>query len=216
MKKVVITVLLIFVLTLDLKKKDMTLRQTLLRAAYPLLVVKEKVFGGCKSVLENRQMIKPLASFYALRAKTVKGEEMLFEKFRGRKVLVVNTASNCGYTAQYEELQKLYNHQQNELIILAFPANDFKQQEKGTDNEIEQFCKINFGVTFPLMQKSVVVRGDQQNAVFAWLTNKALNGWNDQLPEWNFSKYLIDEQGVLTHYFAPAISPLGTEVKRAL
>ena len=101
-------------------------------------------------------------------------------------------------------------------MIIAFPANDFKNQEAGTDEEIEKFCTFNYGVTFPLAKKSTVVRSAEQNEVFKWLSEKKLNGWNDKAPSWNFSKYLVDENGLLTHYFDPAISPLSDEVLRAI
>jgi glutathione peroxidase len=130
--------------------------------------------------------------------------------------LLVNTASNCGYTNQYNDLQKLYLQFNNQLEIIAFPANDFNEQEKGSDSDIARFCKVNFGVTFPLAKKTVVVKSSNQNNIFRWLTSKARNGWNDKAPSWNFSKYLIDEQGTLTHYFDPSISPLSEEVKKAI
>jgi glutathione peroxidase len=216
MKKIIIASILILVCILIVKKKDMTLRQSVLKAVYPLLVAKQKLFPSKTGVLANKEMIKPSLSFHSLKAKTGEGEEILFDKFKGKKILIVNTASDCGYTAQYEELQKLYDEHNKELVILAFPANDFKEQEKGNDQDIEQFCKMNFGVSFPLMQKSIVVKNDQQNEVFEWLTNKTKNGWNDHAPEWNFSKFLVNEQGILTHYFAPAVSPLSKQVKSNL
>ena len=124
--------------------------------------------------------------------------------------MIVNTASECGYTAQYAELQQLYTKYADQLTIIGFPSNDFKEQEKGTDDEIAAFCKVNFGVTFPLAKKSSVLKGLGQNEVFQWLTMKEMNGWNEQQPTWNFSKYLIDEKGRLTHYFDPSVVP--TEV----
>jgi len=134
----------------------------------------------------------------------------------GKVALMVNTASDCGYTNQYDDLQKLYQQFNDQLEIIAFPANDFKEQEKGSDNDIAQFCKVNFGVTFPLAKKSVVVKSNEQNNIFKWLTSKSKNGWNEQPPTWNFSKYLINEQGMLTHYFDPSISPLSEEVVEAI
>jgi len=100
--------------------------------------------------------------------------------------------------------------------VIAFPANDFQQQEKGSDEEIGNFCKINFGVTFPVALKSSAVKGNGQQKVFQWLTDKTKNGWNNKPPSWNFSKYLINEEGVLTNYFDPAISPLSEEVLKAI
>jgi len=131
-------------------------------------------------------------------------------------VLLVNTASDCGYTAQYKELQQLFDRHKNYLLIISFPANDFKEQEMLTNEEIASFCKSNFNITFPLARKSVVVKNNRQNNVFAWLTHKDLNGWNEQPPQWNFSKYLVNENGLLTHYFSPSVSPLSKSIKQAV
>lgn len=128
----------------------------------------------------------------------------------------MNTASNCGYTNQYEDLQKLYQQFNDQLQIIAFPANDFKEQEKGNDTDIAQFCQVNFGVTFPLAKKSVVIPSGDQNNIFQWLTDKSKNGWNEKSPSWNFSKYLVNEQGTLTHYFDPSVSPLSEDVIKAV
>ena len=130
--------------------------------------------------------------------------------------MLVNTASDCGYTEQYEALQKIYEENKEKLAVIGFPANDFKEQEKGTDEEIAQFCKLNFGVTFPLMKKSVVKKVAEQNEVFKWLTDSAKNGWNNKPPSWNFAKYIVNEEGVLTNYFGSSVSPAGKEVKKAI
>ena len=159
---------------------------------------------------------EPKISFYNLSATLNSNERFDFTSLQNKKVLIVNTASNCGYTRQYEELEQLYNKFQNKLAILAFPANDFKEQEKGTDEEIAQFCKMNFGITFPLMKKSSVVKGGGQNPVFKWLSDPAQNGWNEKQPTWNFSKYLINEKGALVNYFDPSVSPLSDEVLNAI
>jgi glutathione peroxidase len=192
----------------------MTLRQRILKRIYPLFLTFKKIRGENKS-LSNKAGAPPV-SFYSLSAHLNDGKELQFENLRGKKVLIVNTASNCGYTNQYTELQKLYEHTKNNLLIIGFPSNDFKEQEKGTDEEIAQFCQTNFGVSFPLVKKSSVVKSPDQNKVFQWLTHQQLNGWNEQAPSWNFSKYLIDENGNLTHYFDPAISPLSDEVVKAV
>lgn len=155
-------------------------------------------------------------SFYTLKTLANNGREFDFNALRDKKVLIVNTASNCGYTHQYQELQQLSELYEDKLVVLAFPANDFKEQEKGSDEEIAQFCQVNYGVSFPLMKKSVVVKGTAQNSVFRWLTDPAQNGWNKQEPTWNFSKYLINEKGILTHYFDPAVSPLGVEIRQSI
>jgi glutathione peroxidase len=138
------------------------------------------------------------------------------QQLRGKKIMLVNTASDCGFTGQYAELQKLSEQYKEKLVVIGFPANDFKQQEKLTDEEINQFCTYNFGVTFPLAAKTTVVRAPHQNDVYHWLTEKRENGWNTQQPSWNFAKYIVNEAGILTHYFDPAISPQSGEIVKAI
>jgi len=193
----------------------MTPRQTVLKAIYPLWMSLNKVFGKKLKVLVNKKHIQPLQSFYSLSAQLNNGTLLSFSSLKGKKLLLVNTASDCGYTNQYTDLQKLYEDYQDRLTVIAFPANDFKEQEKGSDEEIRNFCKINFGVTFPIALKGPV-KGNSQQRVFQWLKDKTKNGWNNQLPSWNFSKYLVNEEGVLMNYFDPAISPLSEEVKKAI
>ncbi|CAN5270406.1 glutathione peroxidase [soil metagenome] len=190
----------------------MTVRQSLMKLIYPLVML----FSKKNRKHKNTAKVIPHVSFYALRTPDNKGDYFSFQQLRGKKVLLVNTASDCGFTGQYEELQKLSDIYKNKLVIIAFPANDFKDQEKGSDDDIAAFCKINYGINFPLMKKSSVIKGDDQNPVFAWLTNEKKNGWNNQQPTWNFSKYLVNENGLLTDYFSPTVSPLAKEVKLAL
>ncbi len=194
----------------------MTVRQTLLKATYPLWMSFNRLFGKRSKILANKRNIQPFQSFYSLSVRLNNGALLSFDSLRGRKLLLVNTASDCGYTNQYSDLQRLYEEHQDNLTVIAFPANDFQEQEKGSDEEIGNFCKINFGVTFPIAQKSSVVKGNDQQIVFQWLTDKTKNGWNNQSPSWNFSKYLINDEGVLTNYFDPAVSPLSEEVKNAI
>jgi glutathione peroxidase len=163
--------------------------------------------GRSAAILRNEKNIKPVRSVYDLSVPLNNGEELPLSRFEGKKILLVNTASDCGYTDQYDDLQKLYTQHQQDLVVIGFPANDFKEQEKGSDEEIAQFCRLNYGISFPLSKKSVVIKSPQQNEIFRWLTDKTRNGWNDKPPSWNFSKYLVNEEGVLTHYFDPAISP---------
>lgn len=194
----------------------MTGRQKLLKLLYPVFIGVTKLFGKNTKVLINNKKAQPLRSIYDLSVSLNSGKNLPIEAYKGKKLLLVNTASNCGYTSQYDDLQKLYQQFNHQLEIIGFPANDFKEQEKGNDEEIAQFCKVNFGVTFPLAKKSIVVKTGHQNNIFKWLTDKTQNGWNDQGPSWNFSKYLINEQGVLTHYFDPSVSPLSNEVVNAV
>lgn len=193
----------------------MTLKQKLLRSIYPLLMKAGKWFGIKRRIVTINNT-KLFSSFYNLTATANNNAEIAFKNFKEKKVLIVNTASECGYTAQFYELEKLHEMHKSNLVVIGFPANDFKKQEPGSDAEIAEFCRITFGTQFLLMKKSVVLKGTQQNEVYQWLTDKNKNGWNEIEPEWNFSKYLIDEQGILTHYFGPSVSPLSSELLKTL
>ena len=194
----------------------MTLRQNLLKLIYPIWMSFNKLVGSRSKILENVGKKESQQSFYDLSTELNNGETLSFSAFRGKKVLLVNTASNCGFTNQYADLQNLFEDQKDRLVIIGFPANDFKQQERGNDKEIAAFCEVNFGVRFPLAKKSTVKRGARQHPVFSWLTDKTKNGWTNKQPSWNFSKWLVNEEGMLTHYFDPSISPLSAEVKKAI
>lgn len=152
-------------------------------------------------------------SFYSLQAILNNGETFNFNSLKGKKVLIVNTASDCGFTKQYEGLQELHENYKGSLQIIGFPSNEFGQQEKGSDEAIEKFCKINFGVCFPLVKKSKVTKGADQHKVYKWLTEDDKNGWNYVAPSWNFCKYLVNEKGDLTHFFDAAIEPMGKEIQ---
>ncbi|HVK96872.1 MAG TPA: glutathione peroxidase [Flavisolibacter sp.] len=192
----------------------MTIRQRILKAIYPLfLYYKSKNTG--KKVLTNDQLTRPNVSFYSLSTPLNGGTILPFEKLKGKKVLLVNTASDCGYTPQYEALQKLQEQFINQLVIIAFPSNDFQQQEKGTDGDIAVFCKTNYGINFPIAKKCIV-RGSDKNNVYKFLSESKFNGWNDQEPTWNFAKYLVDENGILLNYFDPSVSPLDSILISAL
>ncbi|MEO7393892.1 MAG: glutathione peroxidase [Chitinophagaceae bacterium] len=194
----------------------MTYRQKVLKSVYPALMWFTKLTGKNTVKRENKQIKMPVESFYDLKGKMNNGTELSLSSFKGKKVLLVNTASDCGYTNQYEDLQKLSEQYKDELVVIGFPANDFKEQEKGTDAAIAEFCKVNYGVTFPLMHKSVVIKSTKQNPVFQWLTDSTKNGWNNKFPTWNFSKYLVNEKGMLTNYFDPSVSPMNIEILNAI
>lgn len=204
-----------YVMIVNRNSTNMTGKQKVLKAIYPMIVWLNKVTNKNRDVVAHAAVIPPV-SFYSLKAVLNDGTILDMASLKGKKILLVNTASECGYTGQYDQLQKLYNQRNNELIIIGFPANDFKEQEKGTNEEIASFCKKNFGVSFPLIQKSVVVKKPDQNNVFQWLTDPAKNGWNSQAPTWNFCKYLVNENGVLIDFFASGIEPTGTEIANAI
>lgn len=135
-----------------------------------------------------------------------------FSKLKGKKVMIVNTASKCGYTPQYEELQKLYEKYKNKgFVIVGFPANNFRNQEPGTNAEIAEFCKVNYGVTFPIMEK-ISVKGDDMHPIYQYLTQKSKNGVEDSEVAWNFQKYLINKNGILEKVVKTRVSPLDSEI----
>jgi glutathione peroxidase len=198
----------------NLKTTNMTFKQKLLKAFYPVIMKFSK--NDHSTITKKNTNTTSPVSFYSLSTVLNNGERLNFESLKGKKVLLVNTASNCGYTNQYEDLQKLSEQYKDKLTVIGFPANDFKEQEKGDDKQIAEFCKINFGVNFPLAAKSSVIKNANQNPVFQWLSDAAKNGWNNTQPSWNFSKYLVNEQGELINYFDKAVSPLSEEVIKAI
>jgi glutathione peroxidase len=146
-------------------------------------------------------------SFYDFTVKDISGEDFPLSQLKGKKVLVVNTASECGFTPQYDGLQALYEkYGGDDFMIIGFPANNFGKQEPGSNEEIASFCRLNYGVTFPMMSK-ISVKGDDQHPLYTWLTSESENGVEDSKVSWNFQKYMIDEEGLLVGHFAPTVKP---------
>ncbi len=210
MKKLILLIVVLVVGLLLVKKENMTYRQSFLKAIYPLIMLPGKLFGSAKAIQKNTSNKLPALSIYDLELELNNGTKIRMDQFKGKKILLVNTASDCGYTGQYEALEQLHKQYGKKLVVIGFPANDFKDQEKKDDAAIAEFCKINYGVTFLLAKKSSVIKGPEQNPLFAWLSHAEQNGWCKQQPVWNFSKYLVNETGVLTHFFAQTVSPLDT------
>ncbi len=154
-------------------------------------------------------------SIHSFKVKSIEGNTIDFSKFKGKKILVVNVASQCGYTRQYEGLQKLYEAHKDKLVIVGFPANNFGGQEPGSDGEIQSFCKARFGVTFPLASK-VSVKGDDTAPIYKWLTSKTENGVLDATIAWNFNKFLLDENGKMVAYFGSKVEPNSEEIVKYL
>lgn len=154
-------------------------------------------------------------SIYDFKVEGLEGGTIDFSSFKGKKILVVNTASKCGFTPQYKELEALYQQYKDKLVIVGFPANNFGAQEPGTNTEIAAFCEKNYGVTFPMAAK-VSVKGEDMAPIYHWLTEKAQNGVLDAEIKWNFNKFLIDENGNMLAYFPSKVTPLSEEITSKL
>jgi glutathione peroxidase len=151
-------------------------------------------------------------SIYDFKVTSLDGKEIDFSNYKGKKILVVNTASECGYTPQYADLQKLYDQYKDKLVIVGFPANNFGGQEPGSNAEIASFCKKNYGVTFPMAEK-VSVKGDDTHPIFKYLEEEAKKlGTQDPVVKWNFTKFLIDENGKLVKVFPSKVNPMSEEL----
>ena len=192
----------------------MTIRQEFLRFVYPAYVRLSRISPNKSMVLLNEKAV-PQVSFYALQAELRDGSMLDFGTLRGKKVLLVNTASGCGFTQQFDQLQQLYKEYNGALVVISFPTNDFGE-EKNNDEAIALFCQENFRVSFPIVKKCVVKPVAAQDLVYSWLTDPDQNGWNSHPPRWNFCKYLVNEHGMLTGYFGSAIEPNGDEIALAL
>ena len=145
-------------------------------------------------------------SIHNFTVKSIDGKNLNLASFKGKKILIVNTASKCGYTPQYEGLEKVYEQYKDKLVIIGFPCNQFGGQEAGTNEEIADFCKKNYGVSFPLADK-IDVKGDNAAPIYQWLTQKSKNGILDASISWNFNKFLIDENGKMMAYFPSNVKP---------
>jgi len=150
-------------------------------------------------------------SIYDFTIETIDGQQFSLADLRGKKVMIVNTASKCGHTPQYKDLELLNKAYKQKLVIIGIPANNFMNQEPGTNEDIMEFCDSKYGVTFPMMSK-ISVKGDDMHPLYKWLTSKSANGVLDSEVAWNFQKYLIDENGNLVGFFKPAVKPLSDEV----
>ncbi len=154
-------------------------------------------------------------SIYSLTINSLSGGEIDFNNFRGKKILIVNTASKCGFTGQYAGLQELHETYGENLVVIGVPCNQFGSQEPGSANDIESFCELNYGVTFLLTEKNKV-KGDEKHALYAWLTDKELNGVESSTVKWNFQKYLIDEEGNYIDVFYSMTKPMSSKITKYL
>ncbi|GAB3906826.1 hypothetical protein GCM10028803_39820 [Larkinella knui] len=157
----------------------------------------------------------PSKSLYDFTVNSIEGKTVPLKQYRGKKVVILNTASKCGFTPQFEKWEAFYKEHGDKVVVLGFPSNNFKSQDPGTNSEIAEFCKKNYGVSFPMFEKTEVL-GENQSPLYKWLSDKSLNGWNDKVPTWNFCKYVINEKGELTHFFASKVLPTDPEFKSAV
>jgi glutathione peroxidase len=154
-------------------------------------------------------------SVHSFTVKTIDGKSVKLREYAGKKILIVNTASECGYTPQYKDLQELATKYAGKVVVLGFPSNNFGGQEPGSNAEIKSFCTKNYGVTFPMFDKVEVV-GDKAAPLFKYLSNKAQNGVVNDAPKWNFCKYLIDENGKVMKFFPSSVKPTSSEITSLL
>ena len=162
--------------------------------------------------INNKDDITGLSeNLYQYNAIDINGNTVTFEKFKGKYILIVNTASKCGFTYQYGQLQKLYEIYKDKLVICSFPANNFLWQEPLSNEGIKKFCNNNYGVTFTVFEK-ISVKGKNKHPIYKWLSNKKLNGQIAKEPSWNFCKYIVDPEGKLLYYFGPSVEPLSSNI----
>lgn len=150
-------------------------------------------------------------SIHSFTVNSLEGEPIPLSKFKGKMLLIVNTASKCGYTPQFAGLQELYSKYQDKLVIIGFPCNQFMSQDPGSATEIKEFCEKNYGVSFPMAEK-IDVKGDNMAPIYAWLTQKDKNGVLDAKIAWNFNKFLIDGDGKMVAYFPSSVKPLSEDI----
>lgn len=169
------------------------------------------LFWNCQGQTQNKTnsttKIMEKQTIYQFKVEDISGKTFDFSNLKGKKIMVVNTASKCGLTPQYKDLEKIYKeYKSKDFVIVGFPANNFGHQEPGTNAEIETFCEINYGVTFPMMSK-ISVKGSDMHSIYQFLTQKSKNGVQDSEVEWNFQKYLINEKGELVKVISPEVLP---------
>ena len=174
------------------------------------------IFAACTRGEKNKSNISQITpvdtpSIHVFKVNAIDGSEIDFASFKGKKILIVNTASKCGFTPQYKELEELHETYKDKLVVIGFPANNFGSQEPGSNDEIKSFCSKNYGVSFPMAAK-ISVKGDDIAPIYKWLTTKSLNGIMDESVSWNFNKFLIDENGHLIDKYGSMVSPMSKKI----
>ena len=167
------------------------------------------------NLLNKTEKMETMTSLYDIEINSISGDKINLAEYKGKKILFVNVASECGFTPQYEGLQELYKMYEDKLMIIGVPSNQFGGQEPGSAEQIQSFCKLNFGVTFLITEK-VDVKGKEQHPLYTWLTNKENNGVKNSSVKWNFQKYLVDENGVLIDYYFSLTKPMSRKITKHL
>ncbi len=170
-----------------------------------------KAFLGTISTTDTDIVKKASASIYDIEIKSLQNQPINLSEFKGKKMLFVNVASKCGFTPQYKELQQLQDKYKNNLVVIGVPCNQFGKQEPGKADEIQEFCEVNYGVSFLITEK-IDVKGSQQHQLYEWLTKKSINGKQNSTVKWNFQKYLVDENGNFLDYFYSITKPMSSKI----
>ncbi|MEO1032238.1 MAG: glutathione peroxidase [Bacteroidota bacterium] len=174
-----------------------------------------KAFVGTLSATDSDVTRKASKSIYDVQINSLQGQPIALSQFRGKKLLFVNVASKCGFTPQYRELQKLHDTYKDHLVIIGVPCNQFGRQEPGTAEDIQEFCEVNYGVSFLITEK-IDVKGPNQHPLYEWLTTKAINGKQNSTVKWNFQKYLVDEHGEFLDFFYSITKPFNSRITKYL
>lgn len=183
-----------------------------MKIPYSILVFFTSCFGyGEVNKRPSESGFLANGSFYDLKANSIDGTLIKFSDYKGKNVLIVNTASKCGFTPQFKDLQKFHETHGDSVVILGFPSNEFGGQDPGTEKEIKAFCQKNYGVTFQMFEK-VKVKGNDKHPIYDWLTDLKKNGWNEQEPKWNFTKYTINNKGELAGVYGSSVSPFDKRI----
>lgn len=176
----------------------------------PFTIFMGTLFSKSKSTHPTQK-----SSIYDINIKSLSGQPLTLSDYKGKYILFVNVASKCGFTPQYKGLQELYETYKDRLVVIGLPCNQFGKQEPGNAQDIESFCEVNYGVTFPITEK-IDVKGSQQHPLYAWLTQKRLNGKKDSKVKWNFQKYLVDSNGEFIDYYFSMTSPTSSKITKHL
>ena len=173
------------------------------------------VFMSLFNLFSSAQPVEPNQSIYNIQLTSISGDLINLSHYKGKHILFVNVASKCGFTGQYDGLQELYETYKDKLIVIGLPCNQFGEQEPGNSEEIQSFCRVNYGVDFPITEK-LFVKGDQQHPLYTWLTQKSENGKMDSKVKWNFQKYLVDQKGRLVDVFYSITKPKSDKITKHL